>query len=146
MSINEIRDRTTHFRRIGVDKKLDGGRDGIYKDKNTVLRPASEWTEHVHDFLRFLNDSGFDKVPIPYEINGDGREKVSYVEGDVHNEALPEQAKSDAALVSFCRLIREYHDLGAKYINQLSGNETWMLPTGIRRSKRTLKMVMPCSI
>lgn len=107
---------------------LDGGRDNIIKDKNIVFRPSHEWTGNVHGFLRFLHEHGFLKVPYPFGINENGQEMVSFVEGEVFNEELSQEAKSDEVLISFAKLIRTFHDLGAEYIKLLKGNENWMLP------------------
>ena len=58
---------------------LEGGRAGkIVKSENTVIRPANVWTEDVHSFLRFMNNSGAAFVPTPYGINECGKEMVSF--------------------------------------------------------------------
>lgn len=107
---------------------LEGGRDGIYREGNYVFRPAEFWTEHVHLYLKYLHSEGFNKVPFPFGIDNDGIEKISYVEGNVYNELLPEEVKSDETLISFCILIKQFHDIGEKYIENLTGKEKWMLP------------------
>lgn len=109
-------------------EQLEGGRNNIMKDNNIVFRPSHEWTPNVHGFLKFLHRCGFSKVPYPHGISEDGQEMVSFVEGDVFNEALPQEVKSDDALISFATFIRTFHDLGAKYIEHINGNEIWMLP------------------
>jgi thiamine kinase-like enzyme len=106
---------------------LDGGRDDIYREDNCVIRPTNFWTVHIHRYLKYLHDKGFSKVPYPYEIDVSGKEKVSYVEGSVYNGILPDEVRSDEALISFCKLIRQYHDIGEEYIEKLTGNEQWML-------------------
>jgi len=108
---------------------LDGGRENIYKEKNVVHRPTHKWTKHVHDYLKYLHSNGFDKAPFPYAEDANGIEKVSYIEGEVYNGILPLEAQSDELLVSFSKLVREYHDIGETYINQLTGEENWMLST-----------------
>lgn len=107
---------------------LQGGRDQISKEKNIVVRPSHEWTPYVHGFLGFLHRHEFSKVPYPYGINENGQEMVSFVEGEVFNEELPQEVRSDEVLISFAQLIRNFHDLGAEYIKRLNGNENWMLP------------------
>lgn len=110
-----------------MKEKLSGGRTGIYRDKDKVYRPSNIWTENVHKFLKFLHEEGFDKVPYPYGIDEDGTEKLSFVEGIVHNDLLPEEAKSDEGLISVAELLNEYHKLGNKYLKNLTGEEKWML-------------------
>lgn len=107
---------------------LNGGRDKIYKKDNCVHRPSDRWTQHIHPFLKYMHEMGFDKIPYPYEINDSGIEKLSFVEGNVHNGILPEEVKTDEALISVAELLRKYHDLASGYIKTLTGNEEWMLP------------------
>ena len=111
-----------------MDELLEGGREAIYREGNYVLRPAQPWTEHVHRFLKYLHSKGFDKAPYPIQIDRDGTEKLSYVEGNVYNELLPDEVRSDAALISFCYLMKQFHDIGEEYIETLTGKEAWMLP------------------
>ena len=61
---------------------LSGGREGqIVKERELVVRPGNAWTPHVQAFLLFMHDRGFDRIPRPYGLRGDGKELVSYVEG-----------------------------------------------------------------
>ncbi len=107
---------------------LEGGRDDIYREGNYIFRPAEIWTEYVHIYLKYLHSMGFDKVPFPFGIDKDGIEKISYVEGNVYNELLPEDVRSDEVLISLCTLMKQFHDIGEKYIETLTGKEQWMLP------------------
>lgn len=106
---------------------LTGGRHGIYKKDEFVYRPYEVWTESVHKFLMFLHEHGFDKVPYPYGKDSFGKEKLSYVSGEIYNGLLPEEVKSLKTLKSVATLMREYHVLGSQYVNELEGDETWML-------------------
>lgn len=108
---------------------LTGGREGkITQAANTVIRPSNPWTPHVHAFLSFLHEQGFDCVPKPCGINADGREVVSFVDGMVYNDVLPDAIMTDEVLSDVAALLHRYHDLGAQYISRLTGNELWMLP------------------
>ena len=111
-----------------MDEFLKGGRGNIYRNKNIVYRPAEKWSKDIHEFLKYLHDNGFDQVPYPYGIDINNQEKVSYIEGDVYNDILPKEIRSDETLISFCRLIKSFHDLGEEYVKLLTGNEKWMLP------------------
>lgn len=110
-----------------MSQKLEGGRINIYKKDNCVYRPAQAHTKYVHLFLRYLHSKGFDKVPFPYGIDYDNIEKISFVEGEVFNELLPDNVKSDETLVSFCKLMKQFHTLGEQYVKNLTGEEKWML-------------------
>ena len=108
---------------------LNGGREGkIVREADIVVRPANVWTPQVHAFLAFLRERGFPNVPAPYGIGEDGRERVSFVEGEVYPDGLPEALGGDAVLLEAAELLRRYHELGAAYVERLSGGERWMLP------------------
>ena len=108
---------------------LTGGRAGkIARAADTVIRPANPWTPHVHSFLRFLHEQGFDCVPQPLGVTEDGQEIVSFVDGTVHNDALPDAIMTDEVLADVAALLRRYHDIGAQYVPRLTGDEAWMLP------------------
>ncbi len=106
---------------------LEGGREKIYREGDIVVRPADKWTKDIHLFLQYLHDNGFDKVPYPHGIDEEGRERVGYVKGEVHNGILPEEVRSDETLIDIAKMQRRYHDLGEKYIKNLRGDEEWML-------------------
>lgn len=111
------------------NEMLRGGREGkIFKQADSIVRPANPWTRCVHDFLNYLLQQGFDCIPHPLGMTEDGREIVSYVEGVVHNDGMPEAILTDEVLVSVAKLLRRYHDIGAGYIARLTGDEPWMLP------------------
>ena len=107
---------------------LEGGRNDIYKLDQCVYRPAEIWTEYGHHFLKYLHSNGFDKVPYPMGIDQEGIERLTFVEGIVYYGMLPEEVKSDEALISFCTLMKQFHDIGEKYVETLTGQEVWMLP------------------
>ena len=108
---------------------LSGGREGkIFRQADCINRPANPWTADVHAFLRFLLENGFEAIPHPVAITPEGREIVSFVEGTVHNDGLPDSIMTDEVLVSVAKMLRRYHDIGAGYIKRLRGDEEWMLP------------------
>ncbi len=106
---------------------LEGGRDGIYKKDGFIYRPSGPWTESIEPFLIYLHKHGFDCVPYPYGVDDQGIEKLSFVEGKVHNGILSEEVRRDETLVVVAKMMREFHDLGSQYISGLSGEEQWML-------------------
>jgi hypothetical protein len=112
-----------------MNQYLEGGRENtIYKYQDCVYRPSGEWSKHVHAFLIYLHEKGFNKVPYPYGIDQDGNERLSYVDGIIYNGLLPENVMSDQALKAVALIMKGYHDLGAEYIQKLGGDEKWMLP------------------
>ncbi len=108
---------------------LHGGRTGkISKDEDKVIRPGNDWTLHVQSFLAFMHENGFHNIPKPYGINGNGMEMVSFVDGTVYNDRLPDEILTDEILAQVANLLRRYHDIGEKYVQRLTGEEVWMLP------------------
>jgi aminoglycoside phosphotransferase (APT) family kinase protein len=72
--------------------------------------------------LRFVHDAGFDGASVPVGVDGDGRERMVFVPGDVAIPPYPAWAQGDDALVSTARLLRRYHDAVAGF--DLTGH-TW---------------------
>lgn len=111
------------------NQSLCGGREGkIIKESNKVIRPGNVWTPYVHNFLRFLNEKGFKNIPVPYGQREDGKEIVSYVDGDVFHEGLPENLFTDRVLLESAELLYRFHEFSKAYVKNLTGTEEWMLP------------------
>ncbi len=92
------------------EKKLGEGVTTVVKIDNTVRRNANRWTGSVHKLLQHLRQTGFMAAPEAYGYDEKGREVVSYLDGDVYHYPLPMSAKSNQALISAAKLLREYHD------------------------------------
>lgn len=108
---------------------LHGGREGkISKKADKVMRPGNIWTPYVQSFLSFMHENGFHNIPKPYGLSESGMEIVSFVDGTVYNDRLPREILTDEILVEVAKLLRQYHDVGEKYIHRLTGEEVWMLP------------------
>lgn len=107
---------------------LEGGRkESIYRQDDVVVRPANEWTVYVHEFLRFVRAHGVEFVPIPYGIDEEGNERLSFMEGDVFNYPLPEMFMTDEMIRSAAELLRRFHEISEQYVAKLTGEERWML-------------------
>lgn len=113
---------------INKTEYLNGGRESsIVKRANNVHRPLNYWTPTVHRFLDTLHNNGFESAPIPIGITESGQEIVSYIEGSVYNDILPENVKSDITLISVAKLIAKYHQASGAFLKELTGQEIWML-------------------
>ncbi|MCC3270355.1 phosphotransferase [Arthrobacter gengyunqii] len=88
----------------------------VYRIRDTVHRPARPQTATIHAFLSHLRDRGFTGAPIPHGYDPKGREVLSYVEGDVPMEPLPDWAVGDEQLAALARLIRRAHDAAEGWI------------------------------
>ena len=88
-----------------------------------VLRPSNAHTASVHRFLRAIADAGFDGASVPDGVEPDGRERLTFIDGDVPIVPYPDWAQTDAALASVGALMRRYHD--AAQAHEPSADDTW---------------------
>lgn len=107
---------------------LEGGRTGeIFKDGQTVVRPAGRWSPTVHRFLLHLRANGFMQVPKPISITEDGKEIVSYLQGRVCEDLRDSVAGSHGVLVSAARCLRTFHEAAAGFLENDDLPQIWML-------------------
>lgn len=90
---------------------LLGGRltPGIVHVGDTVRRPPKGNAAFVHDLLLFLEDQGFPFAPRFLGMDEQGREILSYLEGEIWPDSG--SGLSDDLLVQVARVIRRLHDL-----------------------------------
>jgi Phosphotransferase enzyme family len=96
---------------------LGGGWEaGPVRIGDTVRRRSGRWTPAVHALLRHLESVGFDAAPRVLGVDGQGREVLSYIEGQAGNYPLPESLWSDAVLDQTAQLLRRYHDATVGFV------------------------------
>jgi hypothetical protein len=83
--------------------------NAVVRDGDAVLRTAGPWTPTVHRYLAYLALAGVDWVPRPLGIAG-GRERLTFVEGEVPLYPLPTWVWADAVLEDGARRLRQLHD------------------------------------
>jgi hypothetical protein len=96
-----------------VEQQLEGGNANagkVVRVGQHVLRPGSPHSGSIHAFLRAVRHAGFEGASSPVGIDGDGRERLEFIDGDVPVPPYPEWSQSDAALASIVRLLRGLHD------------------------------------
>lgn len=93
-----------------------GGMAPVVRVGDTVRRKTGPWTAAVHALLRYLDAVGFDGVPRVLGIDQQGREVLSYIQGDPRIGHFPTGIDHDAALVAAARLIHRYHDAVAGFV------------------------------
>lgn len=76
---------------------------------DTVLRIAGPWTPTVHRYLDYLSMAGVTWAPRPLGIEA-GRERLSFLAGDVPLYPLPDWVWQESILVSGARHLRQLHD------------------------------------
>jgi aminoglycoside phosphotransferase (APT) family kinase protein len=82
----------------------------------TVRRRTGPWTPAVHALLRYLADVGFDAAPRVLGIDAEGREVLTFIEGEDGHHARRAALHDDRALVAVGQLIRRYHDAVAEFV------------------------------
>jgi hypothetical protein len=86
-----------------------------------VRRPTSAHTESIHEFLSALAANGFDGASVPLGIDALGRERLTFIEGDVAVPHYPRWAQTEEALGSLASLMARFHAASAR-IGPLAGS------------------------
>jgi hypothetical protein len=102
-----------------VEERLDGGNTGgAVRVGGTVRRSAGPWTPAVHALLLHLARNGFPDSPRPLGIDGQGREILTFLEGETVGSTLPWPAWTHTAgtLAQVACWLRRYHEVAADFI------------------------------
>ena len=95
--------------------ELQAGPDRpVHRVGDTVRRRTGWWTAAVHDLLRYLNDVGFDLAPTPLGLDEQGREVLSYIDGE-SGRSTWRLIVGDDGLAAFASTLRRFHDAVAGY-------------------------------
>lgn len=102
---------------VDVEELLSGdGVTHVVRVGNTVRRPERPFTATVQAYLAHVRSRGFRGTPEPLGHDQQGREVLSFVEGDVPTEPLPDYATADQALADLAVLIRSLHEAAADFV------------------------------
>jgi hypothetical protein len=82
---------------------------------NTVHRMTGPWSVAVHDLLHYLESRGFSGAPRFLGLDAQGREVLTFIEGEVGIYPLPTYMWADATLVAVARFLRSLHVVLADY-------------------------------
>jgi len=93
-----------------------GGITPVVRIGDTVRRPVRPFTATVHAYLAYLRTRGFTAAPKPLGYDDEGREVLSYVQGDVPHEPLPDYCAEGIVLVKLARLVRRLHDAAEGWV------------------------------
>jgi Phosphotransferase enzyme family len=103
--------------RSACPKPLPGGtanRGLVLRVGDTVLRPAAPYRRATHALLAHLTAVGFDGAPRVLSVSP-ATETLTYIDGQAAVPPVPEDALTDAALVSVADLLRRYHQAAASF-------------------------------
>ncbi|MGK5114097.1 MULTISPECIES: phosphotransferase [unclassified Geodermatophilus] len=99
---------------------LGGGRTtaGVVRIGSAVHRPARPWTAAVHAVLRHLEAAGFEGAPRVLGVDAQGREVLSFLEGETVGERRPwpSWVHADTALADVGAWLRRLHDVTARFV------------------------------
>ncbi|WP_307803713.1 aminoglycoside phosphotransferase family protein [Micromonospora echinofusca] len=95
----------------GEQRLAGGNTGGAVRVGDTVRRVPGPWTPSVHALLRHLAAAGFRDAPRALGFDGQGREVLSYLPGEVVGTTRPWPAwvHSDEALGQVARWLRDLH-------------------------------------
>jgi Ser/Thr protein kinase RdoA (MazF antagonist) len=100
-----------------------GDLNPIVRVGDTVRRPQGPWSPAVHALLEHYERAGFDGAPRFLGVDEQGREILTYIEGEA---ALPPVPGHDEVLPALGRLLRRMHDAQEGFVPP-PGAE-WQLP------------------
>jgi len=83
------------------------GENVVVRVGDTVRRPVGPHTEYAHALLRHFERVGFEGAPRVLGFDEQGREVLSFVEGDAAFAPLP---RDDVTLAALGSLLRRMHD------------------------------------
>ena len=102
-----------------AEERLEGGYlDGAVRVGDTVRRAAGPWTPAVHALLAYLAAQGFTGAPRPLGLDEQGREVLSFLEGESigHRKPRPAWVHAEDTLVQVARWMREFHQVVAGFV------------------------------
>lgn len=111
--INKKDERITREKETLEEIPLQGGQLtlGIVRIGSTVRRPPKSNATFVHNLLLFLEEQGFDFAPRFLGMDEQGREVLSYLEGQMWPGSG--SSLSDDLLIQAAQIIRRLHDITA---------------------------------
>src|SRR5579863_1606872 len=99
----------------------------IIRVGNEVHRPTGWWTPAIHKLLKYLESVGFQYSPRVLGFDEQGREVLSYIEGESGREGWF-KILSDNGLRRFAKLLRDYHEAVAEF--KPAENSEWAYAKG----------------
>jgi hypothetical protein len=102
-----------------AEERLEGGyADGAVRVGDTVRRLAGPWTPAVHALLAYLAEQGFTGAPRPLGFDAQGREILTFLEGETIGRRKPRPAwvYAEDTLIQVARWMRDFHEVVAGFV------------------------------
>jgi len=107
---------------------LEGGNTtGVVRVGQTVHRNTGRWSDAVSCLLNTLEQAGVQNVPRHLGFDQDGREVLTFIDGQVAQYPLPDWLWDDQILVDAAQLMRRIHDASVSIAHRQ--DLVWRLPT-----------------
>lgn len=96
-------------------ERLHGGNraDDIVRIGDRVHRTNHPWSPAVRVLLNHLEATAPGTAPASFGLDDEGRDVISFVEGEAGHYPLTDSMRSDESLARMARLIRRFHDATA---------------------------------
>jgi hypothetical protein len=104
---------------VVAEERLEGGNvGGAVRAGDTVRRTAGPWTLAVHALLAHLADKGFTGAPRPLGFDEQGREVLTFLEGETTGSRRPRPGwvHAEDTLDQVARWMRAYHQAVADFV------------------------------
>ena len=102
-----------------TEERLEGGNvGGAVRVGDTVRRSAGPWTPAVHALLAHLEGTGFTGAPRPLGFDEQGREVLTFLEGESvgYRRPRPAWVHAEDTLDQVARWIRAFHQAVAGFV------------------------------
>lgn len=93
----------------------------VYKSGKTVRRELKSDSKRIHALLKHLENKEYDYAPKYLGIDEQGREILSFIEGEAGNYPLKKYMWSDDVLQEIAKMLRLYHDS----VSDFSIDDSW---------------------
>ena len=105
---------------------LEGGDTApVIRAGDTVRRAAGPWTPTIHALLVHLRKREFQYCPEPLGFDDEGREVLTYIQGQSDVYPMPDWMWDEKVLVAVAKLLRLYHDATSGF--QPPADAQWQL-------------------
>ena len=99
-----------------AETPLTGGHlTPVVRIGETVRRKPGEWSETVQSLLKHLETVGFTGSPRAFGFDDQGREVLSFIDGDVATGRPKGYVWENAVLIQLAELLRRHHDAAASF-------------------------------
>lgn len=107
----------------GKEILAGGSMNASLEKQGDVLRRGAAWHKGTHDFLRYMEEQGFEDIPRFRGIDEQGREMLTFLPGESVGDAFPDCDPfiwSEENLLAAARFLRRYHDASAGFLPRVA--------------------------